>query len=112
MLARDQATLPVYRVAVAVQRGLAEHRDRSIRLVPAEHAVVRNVRPDQIASRGEPRRSFGPATSAVEFLDVCVSMHEPAIARIENFEIGREFGGHGVLRSDSADMRFGGSVLL
>ena len=94
VLARDETALQVDGVAVAVHRRLAEHRHRAVRFVPAQHAIVRNVGPDEIASGREPRRAFGPAAAGIELLDVHVREREPAKARVDDFEAGSELEGH------------------
>mgnify|MGYP002129741139 CR=1 FL=1 len=50
MLARYEASLKIDGIAVAVHGRLAEHGHRAVRLVPAQHAVVRDVGPDEVAA--------------------------------------------------------------
>ena len=97
VLAGDQATREIDGEAVAVHRGLAEHRHRAIGFVPTQHPVVRNIGPDEIAPCREPRRPFGPAATRVELLDMNVGKRDLAKAPVHHFEAGREFEGHRVL---------------
>ena len=78
--------LPVDRVAVRVVGGLAEHRDGAGGFVPAHHAVVGNVGPDQIAARREPCRPFVPASTRPQPLDPCMADEAAAEARIQHLE--------------------------
>ena len=71
MLAGDKPPLAVGGVAVAVHRRRAEDRDRTVGVVIAQHAVVRNVGPDEIAPAAEPGRSLAPAAAGPQPLDMC-----------------------------------------
>ena len=84
MLAGDQAAAAVAGMAVGVVRGLAEDRDRAALLVPAQHAVVGDVAPQEVAAVAEPDRTLGPATAGVEPLDR--SQRQPVLVegRIEH----------------------------
>src|SRR5215475_2557842 len=68
MLARDEAPLPVAGVAVGVIGWLTEHTDRASLFSPAQHAVVRNITPQQIAPIPKPAGAFGPQCPRVEAL--------------------------------------------
>src|SRR6185437_6842550 len=63
MLARDQPSLPVTRVAVRVVGGLAIDADSAGFLFPFQYAVVGDVAPQQIAAIAEIHRSFRPAAT-------------------------------------------------
>ena len=65
VLAGDEAALPVHGVAVRIVRRAAEHADGAARLVVPHHAVVRDVAPDEIASRREIGRPLGPTAARV-----------------------------------------------
>ena len=71
--------------------GCAEHRHRAVGLVPAQHAVVRNVGPHQVAPGGEPGRPLGPAAAGVELLDVHVGKRQRREARIDHLEAVGQF---------------------
>src|SRR4030095_11892951 len=96
MLARDQATLPIDGIAGAVQRRLGDNRNGAVCLLPSQYAVVRNVRPHEVASGSEPRRSLGPAATGVELLGMHIRQRELAKARIDDAEGGGELEGHGM----------------
>ena len=87
MLASDQPALPVDGVAVGIARRLAEHADAAVGLVVAQHAVVRDVGPDDIAAGGEPGRAFRPAASGEQLFHLRVAVEQAREARIENFII-------------------------
>src|SRR6185503_6259624 len=69
VLARDLPALEIERVAVAVVRRRAKHRDAAIILEPAQLSVVRDVAPDEVAALARPRRPFGPQRAGPEPLD-------------------------------------------
>ncbi len=87
MLAGDQPALIVDGVAVRIIGGLAEDRDVARRLDEPHHAIVRNVRPDEIAARGEPGRAFGPTRSRPQALDPHMAGEASLEARIENNDV-------------------------
>src|SRR6266446_4750402 len=68
MLARDEAPLPVTGVAVGVIGRLAEHTDCARLFSPAQHPVVGNIAPQQIAPIPKPAGAFGPQCPGVESL--------------------------------------------
>src|ERR1700709_1550066 len=61
MLAGDKPALIVDGVAVRIVGMLAEDRAFARGFDKPHHAIVRDVRPDEIAARREPGRTFGPA---------------------------------------------------
>ncbi len=69
VLAAQQTPLAVAGIAVGVVRGLAEHAHMAVFLVPAHHAVVWNVAPDQAAIVVNVDRSFRPSESSSDPLD-------------------------------------------
>src|SRR5215813_6601612 len=68
MLARDEAPLPVAGVAVGVIGRLTEYTDGARLFSPAQHPVVRNITPQQIAPIPKPAGAFGPQRPRVESL--------------------------------------------
>src|SRR5262245_10933184 len=68
MLARDKAPLPVAGVTVGVIGRLTEHTDRARLFSPAQHPIVRNIAPQQIAPIPKPAGAFGPQCPCVESL--------------------------------------------
>ena len=69
VFAGDESALAIARVAVGeIRRRTIDARARRD-LVPAQHAVVGNVAPDQAAPVAHPHRSFAPARAGVEPLD-------------------------------------------
>src|SRR5712671_6347974 len=72
MLARDLSSLMIERVAVAVVRWLAEHRDAPVIFDVAQLAIIGDVAPDEIASLGAPGRAFVPLAAGEEAMDRCV----------------------------------------
>jgi hypothetical protein len=87
MLARDKPALIVDGIAVRIVRGLAEDRDFTGGFDEPHHAIVRNVRPDQIAARREPGRTFSPARPRPQALDAHVTGETSFEARIENDDV-------------------------
>ena len=68
MLARDEAPLPVTGVAVGVIGWLTEHTDSAGLFSPAQHPVVGNITPQQIAPIPKPAGAFGPQCPRIESL--------------------------------------------
>src|SRR5262249_23288683 len=68
MLARDEAPLPVAGVAVGVIGRLTEYTDCARLFSPAQHPVVRNITPQQIAPIPKPAGAFGPQRPRVDSL--------------------------------------------
>src|SRR5450631_1359957 len=87
MLACDQPALIVDGVAVRIVGALAENRDFAGGLDEPHHAIVRNVRPDEIAPRREPGRTFSPARPRPQTLDPHVTGEASLEARIENDDV-------------------------
>jgi len=87
MLAGDQPALVVDGVAVRIVRALAEDRDVARRFDEPHHAIVRNIRPDEIAAGGEPGRAFSPARARPQPLDAHMAGEAGLEARIENDDV-------------------------
>src|SRR6185369_9728454 len=68
VLTAEDTALPIARVAVGIARGFAENRDLAAFLVPTQHAVVRNVAPDERTRVAQPYRTLGPAAAGVQAL--------------------------------------------
>src|SRR6266550_2486681 len=66
MFARDLTSLMIERVAVAVVRRLAEHRDAAVIFDVAQLAIIGDVAPHEIASLGAPGRTFVPLAAGKE----------------------------------------------
>src|SRR4051794_13635411 len=86
VLARDQPALAVDRVAVRVARRVAEHADLAGRLVVAQYAVVRDIRPHERAVRREIRRPLGPAAAVIEMVEPRGGLHAGLEALVEDLE--------------------------
>src|SRR5262249_27702908 len=71
VLAGDESSLTIARVAVGKVGRLAKHADRSSLFFPLHHSVVGNVAPEQIAPIAEPYRPFRPAKTVRNALDRC-----------------------------------------
>ena len=74
LLAGDQPTLPVDRVAVGVAGRGAEDADCARQLVEPQHPVVGDVAEQQVAPRGEVRRPLRPAATREHTLDPLVAL--------------------------------------
>ena len=101
VLAADQPTLAVAGVAVGVVRRLTEHADRTRAVVPAQDAVVRDVRQQQVAPVAEPHRALGPAQPGGQLLDAGAVQAQPMEGLVEHLDRGigiaqRGGEGHGV----------------
>src|SRR6266850_1379517 len=79
VLAGQEPPLAVARVAVAVVRGLAEHAHGARLLVPAHHAVVRDVAPQEVAPVAEPHRPLVPAAVRGDALH----LRQPELVAVE-----------------------------
>src|SRR4029077_11778623 len=88
MLAGDEPSLSIDGVAVGIVGRLAEDADLTVRLVIAQHPVVRNIRPDQIAARKEIGRSFRPAASGEKFVHLRTGVEQPCKSLIEYLVVG------------------------
>src|SRR5690606_34481918 len=84
VLAGDEPSLRIDRVAVVAAARLHEHRHDAAGLVVPHQAVVRNVRPEEVATRGEVGRPFGPAATGVKALHLRVGNDQLAEAGIED----------------------------
>src|SRR6185312_4977104 len=69
MLASDKPAVAVTCVAVGEIGRRAEDRNLARLLVPAQHAIVRQVAPDQATLVAEIDGPFGPAHPAVQFFE-------------------------------------------
>src|SRR5207302_5769292 len=69
VLARELATLEIKRVAVAVVRWRAEHRDPSVIVQIAHLTVVRDVAPHQVPALARPRRPLAPQPAGPQTLN-------------------------------------------
>src|SRR5438270_6710665 len=87
MLACDQSTLIIDGVAVRIIGALTEDRDFARRFDEPHHAIVRNVRPDEVAACREPSRTFSPARARPQALDAHVSREASLEARIEDDDV-------------------------
>ena len=87
VLAGDQPALIVDGVAVRIVGVLAEDRDFARGFDKPHHAIVRNVRPDEIAARREPGRTFSPARPRPQALDAHMTREASLEARIENDDV-------------------------
>ncbi len=79
----------VERVAVRVAGGVPEDADRAGRLVPAQHAVVRDVAPDEVPRGREVDRALRPAAASVEPLDHWIAA-DAAEAIVQDLELRRD----------------------
>jgi hypothetical protein len=86
VLARDQAAVAIDRVPVRVARGVAEYGDVAGRLVEAQHAVVRDVRPDKRAVRRKVGRTLRPAAAVIEVIEAGGAFHTGFEALVERLE--------------------------
>src|SRR5450631_2287797 len=87
MLAADQPALIVDGIAIRIVGAFAEDRDLTRGFDEPHHAIVRNVRPDEIAARREPGRTFSPARPRPQALDAHVTSEASLEARIENDDV-------------------------
>src|SRR4051812_21945244 len=69
VLAGDEPSLPVARVAVGEVGGLAEDADRAGFLVPTHDPLVGDVAPEKRARVAQPHGSFAPAKAGGQPLD-------------------------------------------
>lgn len=84
VLAGDQPSLLVPAVAVGVVGRLAEHRQRLVGRVPAQHPVVGDVAPDQRPVVAEPDRALGPAAPGGQPLQLGQGQHIGPEALVED----------------------------
>src|ERR1700710_474297 len=69
MLARNEASLPIARIAVGVVGGFAEYADHARFLLPFQHLVVRDIAPEKVAAVAKPYGAFGPPVARGQPLD-------------------------------------------
>jgi hypothetical protein len=86
VLAGDEPALAVDRIAVAVAGRMAEHPDRAGGLVEAQHAVVGDVAPDEVAPGREIGRPLRPAAALVELFDPRGRLHQALEALVDDLE--------------------------
>src|SRR5437764_12136298 len=87
VLACDQSTLIVDGVAVRIIGALTEDRDFALRFDEPHHAIVRNIRPHEVAACRKPSWTFSPARARPQALDAHVSCEASLEARIEDDDI-------------------------
>src|SRR5712671_1704532 len=92
MLARNLSTLMIERVAVAVVRRLAEHRDAAVVFDVAQLAIVGDVAPHEIASLGAPGRAFVPLAAGEEPMNRGVVDPERVESRVDGDDVGIGIG--------------------
>src|SRR5581483_7064597 len=92
MLAGDQPALAVDRMAVMVHRRGEKDRDRAVGVVVAQHAVVRDVRPDEIFAGGEIGRPLRPAAAGIELFEMDIAMGELFKTLVKDLDARREHG--------------------
>ena len=83
VLAGDEPALAVAGVAVAVVGLGAEGADAGLRR-PAQHAVVGDVAPQQVAAIGEPDRAFRPDAAVRQLVEMRDADHQRLEALVEN----------------------------
>src|SRR5262249_51249550 len=88
VLAGDEASLPVTRVAIGVMGGLTKHTHAAGLFHPAQHAIVGDVTPHQEAPIPKPAGALGPQRSGVEALDWRVTQAIGPETWIEDFDGG------------------------
>ncbi len=86
VFATDQPALPVGGVAVGILAWLPEYRHRSVGLVEPHHTVIGNVGPHQITPGGEVGRTFRPAATGGEFVEIGMADDARGEPRIVNDE--------------------------
>jgi hypothetical protein len=86
VLAAHKPPLRVHRVPVRVARRDAEGPDPVGHLVVAQHPVVRDVAPHEVAASGEVRRPLGPAAAVEEPVEPGAGLDEGTEARVEDLE--------------------------
>src|SRR5258707_4290419 len=114
MFARNLTSLMIERVAIAVVRGLAEHRDAAVVFDVAQLTIVGDVAPDEVASLGAPSRAFVPLAAGEEPMDRGVVDPERIERRVDGDDVGIGIGhririGTKIARRIGDDGRRGGS---
>ena len=100
VLARDETAFAVDGVAVRIAGRRPEDAGLAGRLVEAQHAVVRDVAPDERTLRREVGGTFGPAAALVELLDPRRDLDQRPEALVQNREIAAAHGASPVSPSD------------
>ena len=72
VLAGDQPTRAVARVAVGVAGWMTEDRNGARRLVHLQNSIVRDVAPQEAAGVSEPHRPLAPARARSQLLDASI----------------------------------------
>ena len=85
----------VWPLRVAGRR--AEDADRARRLVPAQHPVVRDVAPDEVAAGGEVGRALGPAAALEQLRRALGGAHAGHEAFVESL-VGHPVADHSARR--------------
>ena len=86
MLAGDQPTLAVARIAICVVRWLAEHAYPPSLLVPAHDAIVGNIAPQQATGVAEIDRALAPAHVGRDALDAGEGQAITCKARVKDLD--------------------------
>src|SRR5690606_29641695 len=89
VLAGDEPTLAVARVAVRIVGIGAKHADAAVDAVrhPAQHAVVGDVAPDEVVPVIEPAGTLCPAAAVEEQLLLAGAVDEPDEPLVEMFGV-------------------------
>src|SRR5450830_66034 len=88
MLAGDEPAFTVNGVAIGILRRLAKYSHGTVEFVQAQHAIVRDVRPDQRAVRGKPGRAFAPARSRPQPLDALAMQQAAGKSGLQHLKAG------------------------
>ena len=85
MLAGDEPSFAIARIAIRIVAIRAEHADMTIVFQPTHDSIVRDVAPQQITAGGEVDRALRPAEACRDPLDACVSLagFEPGVQRLD-----------------------------
>jgi hypothetical protein len=87
VLAGDEASLAVDRIAVAVTGRMTENADNAGGLVETQHAVIGDVAPDKIAPGREIGRPLRPAAALIELFDPRRCLNEMRETPVEHLKI-------------------------
>ena len=110
VLAGYLPALEVERVAVAVVRRHAEHRDLAVVFQPAKLTVIGDVAPDEIAALGVPGRPLRPQRACPQACDRAVRLRVTVEQRIHREHVGiGEICGRRSLRTEVARWRGDGA---
>src|SRR5215469_818715 len=86
MLARHQPPLAINGIAIGMVGWASVYGDFSVAIVVAQHAVVGNVGPDQIASRGKIGGTFGPAAACIQAMQLSIGREKARKALVQDDE--------------------------